>query len=68
MMEQYRYRGRAAPTMSYHGSPWAYFDAYSDGDAKKVFYRLTGLSMYHGDNIEIQLWDDDFGFWVDVDN
>ena len=67
MAEWYRYRGRAAPTMSYHGSTWEYFSAYSDSNAKAVFYQLTGLSVRNGDNIEIQLWDDDFGIWIDVD-
>lgn len=55
MAEWYRYRGRAAPTMSYHGSTWEYFST------------LTGMSVRNGDNIEIQLWDDDFGIWIDVD-
>ena len=67
MAEKYRYRGRCAEQMGHLAGSWAYFYAYSDKDALVEFRRLTGLSRNNGDQIEIQSWDEDFHFWMDID-
>lgn len=40
--------------------------AYSDQDARVEFKNMTGLSRANGDNIEIQTYDEDFGFWMEI--
>ena len=67
MVEKYRYRGRWAEQMGHPAGPWEYFDAYSDRNALVEFHRLTGLARNNGDQIEIQRWDEDFHFWMDID-
>ena len=61
MAEKYRYRGKRNAEAS-----WEYFMAYSDQDARVEFKNMTGLSRANGDNIEIQTYDEDFGFWMEI--
>lgn len=68
MIEKYRYRGRYCEDSALHrpAGPWEYFMAYGDQDAKVEFRNLTGLSKANGDDIEIETWDDDLKFWMEI--